>query len=79
MPLSDGRFISVLRRPMPGGGLVSTHEDVTEREELNARLADQNALLRRHEKELEAQNERFDAALPTCRTACACSTPSSAW
>ena len=37
--LADGRFISVLRRPMPDGGLVSTHEDVTERETLNARLA----------------------------------------
>ena len=35
--LADGRFISVLRRPMPDGGVVSTHEDITEREKLNAR------------------------------------------
>jgi diguanylate cyclase (GGDEF)-like protein len=61
--LSDGRFISVLRRPMADGGLVSTHEDVTEREKLNARLAEQNDLLRQREEELEEQNERFDAAL----------------
>jgi len=61
--LADGRFISVLRRPLPDGGLVSTHEDVTEREQLNARLAEQNELLRRREEELKAQNERFDAAL----------------
>ena len=61
--LADGRFISVLRRPMPDGGLVSTHEDVTERETLAARLAEQNELLRRHEEQLKAQNERFDAAL----------------
>ena len=42
--LADGRFISVVRRPMADGGLVSTHEDVTEREKLNARLAAQNDL-----------------------------------
>ena len=47
--LADGRFISVLRRPMPDGGLVSTHEDVTEREKLKARL--------------EQQNEQLDAAM----------------
>ena len=37
--LADGRFISVLRRPMPGGGLVSTHEDITERQRAEARIA----------------------------------------
>lgn len=63
LPLADGRFISVLRRPMPNGGVLSTHEDVTERETLAARLAAQNELLRQHEEELQAQNERFDAAL----------------
>jgi diguanylate cyclase (GGDEF)-like protein len=49
IPLADGRFISVLRRPMPDGGLVSTHEDITEREKLKARL--------------EQQNEQLDAAM----------------
>ena len=61
--LTDGRFISVLRRPMADGGLVSTHEDVTERERLNARLAEKNDLLKQREEALEEQNERFDAAL----------------
>jgi methyl-accepting chemotaxis protein len=28
--LSDGRMIKVVRAPMPGGGWVATHEDVTE-------------------------------------------------
>jgi diguanylate cyclase (GGDEF)-like protein len=56
--LTDGRFISVLRRPMSDGGIVSTHEDVTD-----ARLAEQNDLLVEREHELEEQNERFDAAL----------------
>jgi diguanylate cyclase (GGDEF)-like protein len=37
--LADGRFISVLRRPMPGGGLISTHEDITERQRAEARVA----------------------------------------
>lgn len=29
--LADGRLIKVTREPMPGGGWVATHEDVTER------------------------------------------------
>ena len=28
--LCDGRYMSVVQRPMPGGGWVATHEDVTE-------------------------------------------------
>ena len=63
LQLADGRFISVLRRPAPDGSLVSTHEDVTERETLSARLREQNGLLRKHEEELQTQNVRFDAAL----------------
>jgi PAS domain-containing protein len=43
--LADGRFISVLRRPMPDGGVVSTHEDITEREKLNAKVAQQHEQL----------------------------------
>jgi len=43
--LNDGRFISVLRRPMADGGLVSTHEDVTEREKLKQRLEQQHEQL----------------------------------
>jgi diguanylate cyclase (GGDEF)-like protein len=37
--LSDGRFISVLRKPMADGGVVSTHEDVTESRLAAARIA----------------------------------------
>ena len=29
--LADGRFISILAQPLPNGGLISTHEDVTDR------------------------------------------------
>jgi signal transduction histidine kinase len=49
LSLVDGRSIAVVRLPMPDGSLVSTHEDITERERLNARLA--------------TQNVHFDAAL----------------
>jgi diguanylate cyclase (GGDEF)-like protein/PAS domain S-box-containing protein len=34
----DGRTFHVVNRPMPGGGWVATHEDVTEREQAQARI-----------------------------------------
>lgn len=34
--LTDGRVIAVTRRPMPGGGWVTTHEDITERRRIEA-------------------------------------------
>ncbi|MET0191931.1 MAG: EAL domain-containing protein [Hyphomicrobiaceae bacterium] len=37
--LSDGRSIAVARRPMPGGGWVTTHEDITEQRRREARIA----------------------------------------
>jgi PAS domain S-box-containing protein len=36
--LADGRFIHVVNQPMPGGGWVATHEDVTERKQAQARI-----------------------------------------
>jgi diguanylate cyclase (GGDEF)-like protein len=47
--LDDGRIISIVRRPMLDGGLVSTTEDITERQKLHTLL--------------EQQNLRFDIAL----------------
>ena len=35
----DGRIISVINRPMPGGDWVGTHEDITERKRAEARVA----------------------------------------
>jgi PAS domain-containing protein len=61
--LSDGRAILVSIRPRPEGGWVTTHQDVTERENLNAELALQNELLRQREDQLQIQNEQFNAAL----------------
>ena len=61
--LADGRIISASVQPRADGGWVVTHEDITEREALNAQLAHQNELLKQREEELETQNTRFDAAI----------------
>ena len=37
--LADGRVISIVRRPMPDGGLVSTTEDITDRRRSEAKIA----------------------------------------
>lgn len=37
--LADGRTIEVTNRPMPDGGWVATHDDVTARKEAEARIA----------------------------------------
>jgi len=51
--LWDGRVIRVLFRPLPDGGWVATHEDVTA-----PRRAEQQA-----QEEIQAQNLRLDAAI----------------
>jgi PAS domain-containing protein len=47
--LADGRLICVVRQPMPGGGWVATHEDITERQRLESQrdtmLAQENRRL----------------------------------
>jgi diguanylate cyclase (GGDEF)-like protein/PAS domain S-box-containing protein len=37
--LSDGRVIAISHQPMPGGGLIATHEDITERRKAEAQIA----------------------------------------
>ena len=59
----DGRVLSVSIHPRKEGGWVVTLQDITEREELNARLVEQNQLLKQREQELNARNEQLDAAL----------------
>jgi len=54
--LHDGRSIAISRQPIDGGGWVTTHEDVTERREVDAKLAESA-------KELECANARFNAAI----------------
>jgi diguanylate cyclase (GGDEF)-like protein len=68
--LADGRIISVSRHQMANGGRLVTHEDITERQKLSSKLAEQNELLKKreqelrtHEERLRAQNLQLDAAL----------------
>ena len=49
LELQDGRVFSIAYQPMPDGGWVAIHDDVTERREAERALAE--------------QNRRFDAAL----------------
>jgi diguanylate cyclase (GGDEF)-like protein len=44
-PLSDGRYISVVSKLVPGGGWLATHDDITERR----RADDQIAHMARHD------------------------------
>jgi diguanylate cyclase (GGDEF)-like protein len=37
--LQNGRIVQILRRPLKNGGWVSTHEDITERRQIEARIA----------------------------------------
>src|SRR5262245_41917437 len=39
---ADGRVIAYTVHPLPDGGGMATHEDITEREELSARLRQRN-------------------------------------
>ncbi|RXT44235.1 bifunctional diguanylate cyclase/phosphodiesterase [Bradyrhizobium betae] len=54
--LKNSRQILIQRKPLPDGGWVATHEDVTEQRRGEQMLAEKAA-------ELEAINLRFDAAL----------------
>ncbi len=54
---ADGRIIAYTVYPVPGGGGMATHEDVTEREELNARLKKQYELGREQEETLRVSRD----------------------
>jgi diguanylate cyclase (GGDEF)-like protein/PAS domain S-box-containing protein len=60
---SDGRTIIFTIYPMPDGGGMATHEDITEREEVNARLKQQHELLRQQEEALRVRHLQFDTAI----------------
>jgi PAS domain-containing protein len=84
--LPDGRTISVLNHPMPGGGWVSTHEDITERRQAEMRIAHMarhdaltnlpnRLLLPERLAQALADVSRGQAAKPCCDGAI----PSAAW
>jgi diguanylate cyclase (GGDEF)-like protein len=60
---TDGRIIAYTVHPLPGGGGLATHEDITAREELNARLKKQYELGREQEEALRTRNFQFDTAI----------------
>src|SRR4029079_11618524 len=60
---TEGRIIAYTVHPMPGGGGMATHEDITEREELHSRLRKQYELGREQEEALRIRNFQFDTAI----------------
>ena len=54
--LSDGRTVYIRRQPMPEGGWITTHEDVTDQKRTESSLIENAVALTR-------MNERFDAAI----------------
>ena len=61
--LSDGRAINVKYRQLDNGGLVATHEDITELQKAYNTLEQQHELIERREAELQAKHFQFDAAI----------------
>ena len=62
----NGRIISVINRPMAGGGWVGTHEDITERELLHKQRDEMAALEQRRiavEAAIASFRERMDKLL----------------
>jgi diguanylate cyclase (GGDEF)-like protein len=61
---TDGRIIAYTAHPMPGGGGVATHEDITEREAMIARLKEQHdGSGQEYEETLKIRNLQFDTAI----------------
>jgi len=60
---TDGRVIAYTVHPMPGGGGMATHEDITGREEIGARLRAQAELGKQQEEDLRIRNFQFDTAI----------------
>jgi len=60
---ADGRTIAYTVHPLPGGGGMATHEDITGRDELSARLQAQIELGRKQEEALQTRNLQFDTAI----------------
>src|SRR5712672_4635243 len=60
---TDGRIISYTVYPLPAGGAMATHEDITAREEIRARLKNQYQLGKEQEEALRIRNLQFDSAI----------------
>jgi diguanylate cyclase (GGDEF)-like protein len=63
LEFADGRIIAYTVYPMPGGGGMATHEDITGREELSARLKMQFERGQQQEENLRIRNLQFDTSI----------------
>jgi diguanylate cyclase (GGDEF)-like protein len=66
----NGKTFEINHRPMPDGGWVATHADITERRRIEralqfskSELETQNSRLLGQERQLREQNSRFEAAI----------------
>ncbi|HEY0425566.1 MAG TPA: EAL domain-containing protein, partial [Rhodopila sp.] len=55
LALQNGRFIAIYYQPMPGGGWVATHEDITERHKAEASIV----FMARHDALTKLPNRMF--------------------
>jgi diguanylate cyclase (GGDEF)-like protein len=60
---ADGRIIAFTIYPMPGGGGMATHEDITAREQMSARLIRQLEVGKEQEENLRVRHLQFDTAI----------------
>jgi diguanylate cyclase (GGDEF)-like protein len=60
---TDGRIIARTLHPMPGGGGMATHEEITGQDEISARLKQQHELGKEQEEALRIRNFQFDTAI----------------
>jgi diguanylate cyclase (GGDEF)-like protein len=60
---TDGRLIAYTVHPLPDGGGMATHEDITGREDISVRLKAQLELGRQQEADLKIRNFQFDTAI----------------
>jgi diguanylate cyclase (GGDEF)-like protein/PAS domain S-box-containing protein len=56
---NDGRVIAVTRQPIPGGGWVATHEDITERRKAEQAVTAARAEAERAERDARAAHARL--------------------
>ena len=61
--LADGRIIAFTIYPMPGGGGMATHEDITPREQMSTRLKRQLEVGKEQEENLRIRHLQFDTAI----------------
>jgi PAS domain-containing protein len=61
--LANGRIWQIHYRPMPDGGWVATHDDVTEQLRLHTELKDQYEIVTAQQEQLHLRNRQFDLAV----------------